>query len=151
SGQKPRVVTNVDQIAADPDLLRQWIHHKRAELVFRHALAGEDGWGALLEPEDRDEALIRAESLVKLSDSLTMLAPEEGAELVKMLDQRWRNLANTVSMRYEAPHKRRAIEESGNSEAEDEAGTAPEPALGETDLLKEEHVQTIADICLICM
>src|SRR5262249_35850434 len=98
---KPHVVTNVDGISADPELLRQWLTHSAAALVFRHAAIGNEGRRVLLGPQDRDEALARAESLTDLGESLAVLVPAEGAALAKLFSARWNEAAATVRTRYD--------------------------------------------------
>ena len=156
TGEGPRVVTNVDEIAADPDLLRQWIHHSKAELVFRHALLGSEGRIVLLDPDDRDEAAARASSLASLCDSLQVLAPQEGAALAGILVERWQTLASTVRTRYQtakpkaAPAEGESPEDSGDAGEQQQAAPTAAPRMPELDRLKEEHLIALADLCLVC-
>ncbi|HVG19628.1 MAG TPA: hypothetical protein VNI02_11285, partial [Blastocatellia bacterium] len=101
-GDLKPVVVDRDEIAADPELLRQWIHHSRAELVFRHFLLGDDPYQFLLHPLDRDESTARAESLANCAESLSILVPEEGALLARMLTARWLDAAMRTRTRYAA-------------------------------------------------
>ncbi len=150
TGEKPRVVTNVDEIAADPDLLRQWIHHTRAELVFRHLTQREAGEHALLDPVDRDEALARAKSLGTSCDALRLLVPEEGAALADAISPFWTALAATVRTRYDIPEA--SSDASSPADSEGEKTSQPRnSARGECELLKVEHLQVLADLCLICL
>lgn len=150
----PRVVTNVEEIAADPDLLRQWMHHAKAELIFRHVAMGPR---TLLNPTDRDDAVVRAEALVTLGDSLRVLVPDEGQALGNLLAMRWRELAARVPTLYEslrlAQKTPSAESESGEGAEPEEKGVAAPagPAQAETNGLKEEHLQVCADLCLICL
>ena len=43
---------NQDRVDDDPDLLRQWIHHRRAELTFTHWALGLEPRRFLLDPEN---------------------------------------------------------------------------------------------------
>jgi len=99
-GELQRVLVDQDEIAADPELLRQWIHHSLAELVFRHCLLGDDPDRFLLHPVDRDESVARAESLATSAESLSILVPEEGALLAGMLTKRWRYAAGRTRTHY---------------------------------------------------
>ncbi len=160
-GRQPYVATDVDQIAADPDLLRQWIHHTRAELVFRHALLGSDARAVLLDPKDRDEAAARAGSLASLGGSLGVLVPQEGAALAEALGQRWGAMAASVRTRYEIATQAKAAE--GDPSAATEASGEEQPKekaedkielnvrTREIDALKVEHLGTLADACLVCL
>jgi hypothetical protein len=136
---------NQDAIAGDPDLLRQWYHHKRAELAFRHLALDEEGVSTLLAPADRDEAEARAAALDALGQSLAVLVPEEGAELADALGRRWSAAADAVATRYRiAPS---AAEEGAAEEAASDPASEAEPeAVGD---LREEHVAVLADLCLI--
>ena len=42
-----------ERIAEDPDLLRQWIHHRRAEFLFSHWALGRDPQRFLLYPDNQ--------------------------------------------------------------------------------------------------
>ena len=140
---------NGEAIAADPDLLRQWFHHKRAELVFRHLAVGADGRRVLLEPADQDEAGDRVEALQALSGSLTVLAPEEGAALRDALGALWSSYARDVRTRYRdaAGQAGEAASEAAEGEPTAPAGAGPDDAVRE---LQEEHLAVLADLCLIC-
>lgn len=154
-GGKPRMVTNVDEIASDPDLLRQWIHHTAAELVFRHTATGVTGERLLLNSLDRDQALARTQSLATLADSLSTLVAEEGAAIAKFLTLRWSKMAVTVHTRYEGlkePTRRTAATELENSEDPEtqELATAADTDV-ELDRLKQQHVEVLGDLSLICL
>ena len=148
-GEKPRVTTNSAAIAADPDLLRQWIHHTGAELVFRHARLGVDGMQVFLDPRDRDEATSRLEALSELSNSLGILVPYEGVRLAEYLKDRWRVAVTVVRTRYEpanvTPRQTESIEG-----AEDEFGPST-PSSSEVEALQRAHLQALADVCLMCL
>src|SRR6185295_19570485 len=88
-GEPGWVAVNHNEITADPDLLRQWIHHGRAELVFRHYLLGDKPYRLLLGPGDRDDAHECVEALVVFAESLVSFIPEEGMELARLLAGRW--------------------------------------------------------------
>ena len=131
-GDRAEIVDG-DRLATDPDLLRQWFHHKRAELVFRHLAVGADGRRRLLDPADVDEARLRADGLTGLCGSLAVLVREEGGLLAERLAGIWSAAAAAIDTRYAAP--RHFVPDD-----EDEA-------LGE---LKEEHLCVLADLCMIC-
>ncbi len=146
-----REVVNGAAIASDPDILRQWFHHKRAELVFRHLAIGTDGRRVLLEPVDRDEALARVEALKSLSASLGVLTPEEGNALRDALNRHWAACALDVRTRYEDPAAGAGETAAKAGEGEPKAaGTEPPPDDAVREL-KEEHLAALADLCLICL
>jgi tetratricopeptide (TPR) repeat protein len=116
-------------ISVDPELLRQWIHHSCAELVFRHCLLGADPEQLLLYPVDRDEASSRAHGLASLAESLVTLAPDEGARLVRLLVPRWKAAAETIGTRY---------------------GAQPPAADEGVHRLRLQHLELLADLALFC-
>ena len=140
------MATNVDEIAADPELLRQWLYHAAAELVFRHVALGDSGRRILLDPQDRDEALARANGLASLAEALAVLVPAEGAALAKLLSERFNGAAATIRTRYadveaaaspaDAPEHAESIE---HIDSEDE----------QVRVVREQHLLTLADLCLI--
>lgn len=131
NSERNRLIVASEEIAADPDLLRQWIHHGSAELLFRHAALSQDPWRMLLCPEDRDEALARAQGLTSLSRSLATLTPGEGEALAARLSQRFEAAASTVRTRYLA-----------------DGADAPN---AEVLRLRQDHIHAIADLCLLCL
>jgi tetratricopeptide (TPR) repeat protein len=156
SGDKPYLRMNAEDIAKDPDLLRQWIHHTRAELVFQHVKLGNDGRTALLAPADRDQAMERARSLTFLGESLSVLVPEEGAELEAIFASHWLQMAARVSTRYETAKS--PFREAGSECETEEDGDGPDkqtPLPNQPNaadaLLRLEHLNTLADLCLICL
>ena len=54
---------NQDRIADDPELLRQWIHHRRAELALAHWALGPDPARFLLNPDSPRTVRARIEGL----------------------------------------------------------------------------------------
>jgi tetratricopeptide (TPR) repeat protein len=152
-GGKPRTVVNVDEIAADPEILRQWTHHTRAELIFRHVALKTAAQG-LLEPVDRSEAALRAASLEAQSQSLATLVPQEGAALAQLLSRRWHDAASRLRTRYDVSKPSRPPADAPNG------SPAPADALpagvdsaedNEVRLLKEEHLAVIADLYMLCL
>jgi hypothetical protein len=129
SDLKP-VAVDREEIAADPELLRQWIHHTRAELVFRHFLLGRDPQRFLLGPRDRDESVARAEGLASCAESLSTLVPEEGALLGRLLTARWRAAAAWAHTRY------------ATTEEEDDE---------EVTQLQLQHLELLGGLALFCL
>jgi tetratricopeptide (TPR) repeat protein len=125
------IAVDADEIAADPELLRQWIHHARAELVFRHFLLGEDPQRFLLRPRERDESVARAEGLASCAESLSTLVPEEGALLARLLTARWRDAATRARTRYAAV----------GEDEEDE----------EVTQLRLQHLELLGGLALFCL
>jgi hypothetical protein len=154
-GGKPRMVTNVDEIASDPDVLRQWIHHTAAELVFRHTAIGVTGERLLLNSRDRDEALARTQSLATFADSLAILVPEEGAAIAKFLALRWRKMAATVHTRYEGLEEQPRRPVATDPEDREDPKTREQASTADTDIeldrLKQQHVEVLGDLSLICL
>jgi predicted Zn-dependent protease len=128
-GQLKRLSINQDEIAADPDLLRQWLHHSRAELIFRHCLLGDNPYRLFLHPVDRDEAAARAEGLAAFAESLATLVPEEGALLAGMLVTSWQQAAETIRTHY-----------SAERESEDD----------DVRQLQVQHLELLGDLALFC-
>jgi tetratricopeptide (TPR) repeat protein len=124
----PSLLTvNQQRIDADPEQLRQWIHHRRAELVFSHLALGPDAGRLLLHPEDAAAARARAEGLAALAESLPMLVPDEGRRLADLLSPGFRAAAAQIAVRYAA---------------------APEDA--EARQLSLRHLETLGDLALLC-
>lgn len=117
----------VDQayVDRDPERLRQWIHHRAAELLLSHAALGPK---ALLEPGDQDEARERVEALRELGKSLRILVPGEGERLAQSLDAAFTRIATRARHRYVKPEL-------------DEA---------QKDLARA-HLQTLGDVALLCL
>lgn len=99
-GDRMKWRINEDEIAADPELLRQWIYHTQAELVFAHFLIGDDADKLLLHPADRDEGHARARALCSHADALGVLVPEEGGLLATKIAERWRGMSAEIRVRY---------------------------------------------------
>ena len=123
-----RKITHVDSesITKDPDLLRQWIHHRRAELFFLHWALDDNAERFLLFPEDRDDALLRLDCLGVSGASLAVLGGEEGALLSERLMRRWQRLAEEVQSRYTKPEEDTEVTE-----------------------LKREYIVTLGDLTLL--
>lgn len=139
-GERSKLMVASEEIAADPDLLRQWIHHKSAELLFRHAALMPAPGRMLLRPQDREEAGARVQSLTALAHSLVTLVPGEGEALAARLSQRFQAAASAVRTRYST---------DGAGSPGQERGGAPQDA--EVLRLSEDHIHTIGDLCLICL
>lgn len=131
SDLKP-IALDREEIRADPELLRQWIHHTRAELVFRHFLLSEDPQRFLLRPRDRDESIARVEGLASCAESLSTLVPEEGALLAGLLTARWRDAATRTRTRYAA---------AGQEEEKDD----------EVTQLRLQHLELLGGLALFCL
>jgi tetratricopeptide (TPR) repeat protein len=140
-----RVIVASDEIAADRDLLRQWIHHSQAELVFRHLALGDNPAHALINPCDRDNAVLRAEAIGSYGQSLETLVPQEGALLSAILKKRWLTIAQSAWSRYQE------IEAKGtnNHDKPDRRERSAYNHL-ETVRLLARHWEVIGDLTLLC-
>ncbi len=125
--KEPILVVNQERLERDPEQLRQWIHHRRAEMTFAHLALGSDPNRFLLQPSDSKVAIARAEGLALAARSLTVLVPEEGQQLCERLAQHWKALATQVVTRYGAPQL-----------AED------------VQALQRAHLDNFADLALLC-
>ncbi len=117
----------VDQkyVDRDPERLRQWIHHRAAELLLTHATLGKH---ALLAPLDRAEAKERAGALAELGHSLRVLVSGEGERLADRLGSAFDALAASARHRY----------------------VAEEPTDAQKDLARA-HLETLGDVALLCL
>ena len=122
------LAVNNDRIEDDPDLLRQWIHHRRAELTFTHWALGLDLRRFLLDPAHLPAARERLASLGWCARSLGVLVPEEGRLLAGRLIAAWTRQAGQIDPAYTAP--------SDDSEAR---------------ALKLLHLETFGDLALLCL
>lgn len=118
---------NQTRLDGDPEQLRQWIHHRRAELVFAHLALGPDADRHLLHPGDPRLERARIEALVKCAESLETLVPEEGSRLAEVLAARWRSFAGRTRTRY--------------------GDGAPKDA--EAESVARQHVETYADLAMV--
>lgn len=125
-----RISVNRDEIAADPDLLRQWIYHSSAEIVFRHCLLSDNPNKFFLYPADRDEAAARCEGLTALAESLSTLVSEEGALLAERLIAHWQQLTDKVCTNYSVKQE----------DADDEVWK-----------LQLQHLALLGDLSLFCL
>jgi tetratricopeptide (TPR) repeat protein len=121
------LVVNQTRLDGDPEQIRQWIHHRRAELTFAHLALGPDPDRHLLYPGDPRVERARIEGLIRCADSLETLIPEEGRRLADVLAERWRSFASRSRTRY--------------------GDTPPEDA--EVAALARQHVETYADLALV--
>jgi tetratricopeptide (TPR) repeat protein len=119
---------NQDRIDADPELLRQWVHHRRAELFFRHLALGWSPARFLLYPQGPPQARERCKGLVLGAKSLATLVSEEGAMLAARVTARWEELAQAVPAAY-----------------------GPQPADAEANALRQMYVQTLGDLAVLCL
>ncbi len=121
------LVVNQARLDGDPEQVRQWIHHRRAELVFAHLSLGSDPDRHLLYPGDPRVERARIEGLVRCADALETLVPDEGRRLADVLTSRWRSFTGRTRTRY--------------------GEGAPEDA--EVAALARQHVETFADLALV--
>jgi hypothetical protein len=122
------LAVNQEKLDDDPDLLRQWIHHHRAELVFSHLALGPDARRFLLHPDNRKVARARVAGLAETAKSLAVLVPAEGQMLGASIVKQWTAAAERVTVTYAA---------------------APDDA--DVKELQTRHVETVADLCMICL
>lgn len=137
-GEPTRLVVNQARLDSDPEQLRQWIHHRAAELVFLHAALGLDDERALLGAVDAPDARARAEGLAGLTRSLAVLVPEEGKLLATALAKRWHALADRAGVSY--------VVKGADDDAEEGKG-----AVDAVGALKRAHTETLADVALLCL
>ena len=126
-----RLAVNQERLDADPEQLRQWLHHRRAELSFAHLALGPEPRRFLLGPADPRDAAERLEALVGATRSLAVLVPDEGQRLGEVLAARWRHAGLGVGTRYPA-------------------AKAPEQAR-ELGALLRRHAETFADLAALCL
>jgi len=151
--EKPRLVANIREMAADPDLLRQWIITPAPNSFFG-MLPGRSSRLALLDPDDRDEAWARIEALGVLSDSLEVLVPEEGSAIAGLFQRRWRRWPPPYLQLRNAQCSCTRGRRAADSESDRARGRGEEeytPGRDIEELLQEEHILTMADLCLICL
>jgi tetratricopeptide (TPR) repeat protein len=122
------LAVNQQRINSDPELLRQWIHHRKAELFFLHLGMGMEPDLFLLGYTDEDSAKIKLKGLVCLGQSLAILAGEEGRLMVQLIESQWR----------ESIKKSSCIYSSGREE---------NPGVR---FLKKNHIETLGDLAMLC-
>jgi tetratricopeptide (TPR) repeat protein len=122
------LAVNNERISHDPDLLRQWIHHRRAELTFLHWALGQAPRRFLLDPENGPSGRKRLSALASCARSLEILVPEEGPLLAARIVSAW----------------------SGYSSRLDPSYTAP-PEDSDVYALKLLHLETFGDLALLCL
>lgn len=120
------VDVNQSRIDRDPEQLRQWIHHRRAELLFHHVALGENPDRLYLFPADALIARDRRDALARAGGSLAILVPEEGAMVAAALAKRWDAALPYVTTRV--------------ASAEEDRDAAE---------VKLVHLQTLADLALL--
>lgn len=118
---------NQARLDDDPEELRQMIHHRRAELVWRHVALGSNPVRVLLGPGDPKSHRARVRALVLSAESLATLVPEEGRALADRLARVFRALPAGRT------HYR---------------GTA-QPDDATTTALKLQYAETVADLAVI--
>jgi len=128
AGKEPIVRVNQKQIASDPELLRQWIHHRRAELLFRHWALGPDPDRFLLHPPDSRTKSERLGSLTAHAAALEVLVAGEGEALAQRMTRVWGRLADDWMPQYTPP--------------------AEDP---ECEALWAEHLETLGDLTLLAL
>jgi tetratricopeptide (TPR) repeat protein len=122
------VQVNQEQIASDPDLLRQWIHHRRAELVFHHWALGPDPQQFLLHPPDPKAVTERLHSLTAHTVALGVLVAGEGEALAERMSRTWVRLAEGLLPHY-----------------------VTSPADAELDAIWGEHIETLGDLAFLAL
>jgi hypothetical protein len=122
------LAVNNDRIADDPELLRQWIHHRRAELTFGHWALGPDARRFLLGPLSVPRARSRLAALTSAARSFEVLVPDEGRLLAAKLVATWNLQADKIEPTYAPPH-------------EDADASAT----------RQLHLETFADLALLCL
>jgi hypothetical protein len=122
------LVLNQERVDDDPDLLRQWMHHHRAELVFSHWALGWDPRRFLLYPENTRIARARLEGLGACAKSLAVLVREEGARLAEQMVRHWGALAGRIGSSY-----------------------VPDPDDPDAVALQGQYLETFADLALLCL
>lgn len=92
-GAKARgLEVNQKQIEEDPEVLRAFIHQRRAELVWRHLALGADPRKVLLGPTGPKAHRARVRALCIGAESLAVLVPEEGRVLADRIAKGFRAL-----------------------------------------------------------
>jgi hypothetical protein len=130
-GGATRLAVNQRRLDEDPEQLRQWLHHTRAELTFAHvALPGPR---TLLGPEDARAARGRIAALVAMAGSLGVLVEGEGDRLAEILAARWQKL-DAASM---ACYPRVGGASGGKPDRDSER-------------LLRAHLEHLADTMLLC-
>lgn len=125
---EPILAVNSDRIEDDPELLRQWVHHRRAELTFGHWGLGSDARRFLLDPESVPAARARLAALTKAARSLELLVPDEGRMLAARLVAKWTLQTEQIEPSY--------------------GPASDDPDTRATKLL---HLETFADIAILCL
>ena len=122
------LAVNNDRIDDDPELLRQWVHHRRAELTFGHWALGLDPRRFLLDPEDARATRARLAALASAARSLEVLVPDEGRLLTARLVDTWNDRTARIEPAY-----------------------CPLPENPEVSATKLLHLETFADLALLCL
>jgi len=125
-----RLVVNQERLDTDPEQLRQWLHHRRAELTFAHVALG-DGARTLLGPEDARSAGERVAALALAARSLGVLVEGEGERLADALAARWRRIDTRVATRYSTR-------------------ASQAPADRDAQRLHRRHLENLGDLVLLC-
>lgn len=125
--EAPVLLVNQEWLDADPEQLRQWIHHRRAELTFMHLSLGPAVERMLLFPRDMASARARTEGLELVAQSLATLVHPEGSRLAEFVGERVRAAAAGVLPRY-----------------------APPPEDREARALSLGHLETLGDLAILC-
>lgn len=126
-GNAKVLTINQAKLDDDPELIRQWIHHLRAELVFAHLTLGPDPRRFLLHPDNRRMARARAESLALFATSLGVLVPDEGRMLADRIVHGWAGAADRVVSTY---------------------GAAPDDA--DVKVVQSRYLEAFADLVTVC-
>jgi hypothetical protein len=121
------LVVNQQRIDTDPEQLRQWIHHRKAELFLLHFELGTYPDHFLLGFRDDATAIVKIKGLALLGQSLKVLAGEDGRLLAHNIENFWLKSIEKNSCNY------LEVEET------------PEICY-----LKKSHLETLGDLAMMC-
>jgi tetratricopeptide (TPR) repeat protein len=119
---------NQARLDEDPEVLRQWVHHLRAQMVFDHLALGPDPRRFLLHPENSRAGRARVKGLTAAADSLAVLVPAEGRALADRVVRRWAGVADRLASAYAQP-----------------------PDDPDVKALKTQYVERFADLAVLCV
>jgi tetratricopeptide (TPR) repeat protein len=125
--QETILAVNQQRLDADPDQLRQWIHHRKAELFFTHLGIGMNPHLFLLGYTDDFSANMKLKGLGLLGKSLAVLAGDEGRLLSQHIEKHWQELVRKNSCVYS-----KTIENQ------------------EVQFLRKSHLENLGDLALLC-
>lgn len=125
--EEMKLVVNQQQIDTDQEQLRQWIHHRKAELFLLHFELGADPDHFLLGFRDDVTSIVKIEGLALLGQSLTVLAGEAGRLAARNIKDFWQKSVEKNSCNY------LEVEETP-----------------EIRYLKKSHLETLGDLAMLC-